>query len=76
MDTLSGRHDMAELLYFAKDGSYGCAKDLTILSTEHWSEADYEAIQQAPDYHRWAAAQYAHAAATQRFLLATVTRKA
>jgi hypothetical protein len=66
---------MAELLYFAKDGSYGCAKDLTILSTEHWSEAEHEAVRDAADYHRWAAAQYAHASAVQRALLATVTRK-
>ena len=66
---------MTELLYFAKDGSYGCAKDLTILSTEHWNESELADVEQAPDHLRWAAAQYAHGAATQRFLLATVTRK-
>lgn len=40
---------MAELLYFAKDGSYGDASDLTVLNTEHWSEEDFAAVEQASD---------------------------
>lgn len=65
---------MAELLYFAKDGSYGSAADLTILSTEHWTDEDMNAIEEASDWARWVVAQQIHAEAVRRFLLSIVSQ--
>lgn len=41
------------MLYFAKDGSYGDASDLTILNTEHWTEEDFALVDEASDAARW-----------------------
>jgi hypothetical protein len=38
--------------YFAADGSYGDAAGLTVMETTHWSELDWEIIDQVGDYAR------------------------
>ena len=59
------------MLYFAKDGSYGDASDLTILNTEHWSEEDFSAVEQASDTMRlYTAITTADAIAKRRMLAA------
>lgn len=63
---------MAEVLYFAKDGSYGCANDLTILSTEHWSEDEMRQVMQATDRMRWYTAVSIAGEASRRALLAAI----
>lgn len=38
-----------ELTYFAYDGSYGSADGLTVTETTHWSELDWQLIDQTTD---------------------------
>lgn len=38
--------------YFAADGNYGDAAGLTVMETTHWSELDWEIIDQVSDYDR------------------------
>lgn len=38
--------------YFATDGSYGDAYDLVVIDTSDFTEADWEAINEAGDYDR------------------------
>ena len=66
---------MAEVLYFAKDGSYGAAEDLTILSTEHWTEDDRRTVAQSSDWARWLVAQEVHGEAVRRHLLSIVEQE-
>lgn len=63
---------MAEMLYFAKDGSYGSASDLTILNTEHWTEEDWQEIEQASDMTRWHVAVTRHGEAVRRAMLSAI----
>lgn len=40
------------LSYFAEDGNYGSADGMTIMETTHWSELDWEIIEQVSDADR------------------------
>jgi hypothetical protein len=40
------------LSYFAEDGNYGNAGGMTIMETTHWTELDWEIIEQVSDEHR------------------------
>jgi len=43
--------------YFASDGSYGTAEELTILDTTKWTDEDWELIDFATDMERSDVAQ-------------------
>lgn len=38
--------------FFSRDGSYGNAAGLTMLDTYHWSDSDWERVEQATDNER------------------------
>lgn len=38
--------------YFAADGNYGDAAGLTVMETTHWSELDWNLVDQVSDYNR------------------------
>jgi hypothetical protein len=40
------------LAYFAVDGNYGDASGLVVMETTHWSEIDWEIIEEADDWVR------------------------
>lgn len=43
--------------YFASDGSYGTAEELTILDTTEWTDEDWELIEFSTDMERSTVAQ-------------------
>jgi hypothetical protein len=43
--------------YFATDGNYGTAHGLIVLNTEQFTEADWQAIEEASDNERATTAQ-------------------
>lgn len=61
------------MLYFAKDGSYGDASDLTIINTQHWTEDEVAAVEEASDTMRLYTAIKTADAVAKRRLLAAVT---
>lgn len=61
------------MLYFAKDGSYGDASDLTIINTQHWTEDEIAAVEEASDTMRLYTAIKTADAVAKRRLLAAVT---
>jgi hypothetical protein len=38
--------------YFAADGSYGCSKGLSVMDTSHWTDEDWQRIDEASDGNR------------------------
>jgi hypothetical protein len=44
------------MMYFAKDGSYGDASEMVIVSVDDWSEEHLNDIEDTPDDHRLAIA--------------------
>ena len=44
--------------YFASDGSYGTAEELTILDTTDWTDEDWELIEFSSDMKRANVAQH------------------
>ena len=35
--------------YFAADGSYGCTNGLSVMDTSHWTDQDWQRIDEASD---------------------------
>jgi len=38
--------------YFATDGNYGDATDLVVVDVDHWTDANWEAVEHASDSER------------------------
>jgi len=45
------------LSYFSPDGNYGSAEGYVVMETTHWTEIDWDIIEQAQDHHRPAVAR-------------------
>jgi len=44
------------MTYFALDGNYGVAHGLIIIDTAHWTDDDWDLIDNASDYDRFSVA--------------------
>jgi len=45
------------LSYFSPDGNYGSAEGYVVMETTHWTEIDWDIIEEASDEHRPAVAR-------------------